>query len=163
MFYKTLLLALLLGAPLAASAQSPAPATAAAPQTATALTPEQKAALEKQNAQMAQAALRIANMVDQNQTGQVWDGSSSVNKQIATRASFVQSVGADRARAGALKTRKLQAITRTSSKGGQVPAGIYINVSYATQFANTPKPVRELISFHLDSDKVWRVAGYTLR
>jgi hypothetical protein len=44
-----------------------------------------------------------------------------------------------------------------------VPAGLYININYATRFAKTQKPVRELISFHLDSDKVWRVAGYTLR
>lgn len=163
MFKKSLLTALLLGASVGAFAQSPAPAAPAKAQTAAALTPQQKAELEKQNVQMAQASLRIAQMVDQGQLGQVWDQSSSVTKQITKRAEFVQRVGADRAQLGALGERKLQAITRTESKGGKVPAGLYININYATRFAKTQKPVRELISFHLDSDKVWRVAGYTLR
>ncbi|MGY3040311.1 hypothetical protein ACVWWQ_001934 [Rhodanobacter sp. TND4EL1] len=162
MLKKTLLTALLLGASLGALAQSPAPAAPATPP-ATTLTPAQKAALEKQNTQMTQASLRIAQMVDQGQFGQVWDQSSSVTRQIIQRADFVQSVGADRARLGIASGRKLQSITRTASKGGKVPAGLYVNVSYATHFAKAQKPVRELISFHLDSDKVWRVAGYTLR
>lgn len=163
MFKKTLLTALLLGASAGAFAQSPAPAAPAKAQAATVLTPQQKAQLEKQNVQMAQASLRIAQMVDQNQLGQVWDQSSSVTKQTTKRADFVQSVGGDRTKLGAASERKLQAITRTVSKGGKVPAGLYVNVSYATRFAKAPKAVRELISFHLDSDKVWRVAGYTLR
>lgn len=163
MFKKTLLTALLLGACAGAFAQTPAPTTPAGPRAATALTPQQKAQLERQNVQMAQASLRIAHMVDQNQLGQIWDQSSSVTKQTTRRADFVQSVGADRARLGAAGERKLRAITRTASKGGKVPAGVYVNVSYATQFAKAQKPVRELISFHLDSDQVWRVAGYTLR
>jgi uncharacterized protein DUF4019 len=36
-------------------------------------------------------------------------------------------------------------------------------VVYATKFANAPQPVRELVSFHLDNDKTWRVSGYSLR
>ena len=163
MFKKILLIALLTGASAGAFAQSPAPATPAKPQATTALTPQQKAQLEKQNVQMAEASLRIAQMVDQNELGQVWDQSSSVTKQTTKRVDFVKSVGADRARLGAASERKLQAITRTASNGGNVPAGIYVNVSYATRFAKAQAPVRELISFHLDSDKIWRVAGYSLR
>jgi hypothetical protein len=163
MFKKTFLTAVLLGVSVGAFAQTPAPAAPAKAPVASTLTPQQKALLEKQNAQMAQASLRIAQMVDQNQLGQVWDQSSSITKQVTKRADFVQSVAADRAKLGAAGERKLQAITRTASRGGKVPAGIYVNVSYATRFAKAQQPVRELISFHLDSDKVWRVAGYTLR
>ena len=60
--------------------------------------------------------------------------------------------------------RKQVAVTRSAyAAGGQVPAGNYINVVYATRFANAPQPVRELVSFHLDEDKTWRVSGYSLR
>lgn len=163
MFKKILLTVLLTGASAVAFAQSPAAATPAKTQTSNTLTPQQKAQLQKQDVQMAEAGLRVAQMVDQNQLGQIWDQSSSVNKQTTKRADFVQSVSTDRAKLGTPGERKLQSITRTSSSGGKVPAGIYINVSYATRFAKTQAPVRELISFHLDSDKVWRVAGYSLR
>jgi len=36
-------------------------------------------------------------------------------------------------------------------------------VAFATRFANEKAVVRELVSFHLDNDHVWRVSGYTLR
>lgn len=160
MFKKTLLAALLVTVSVGAFAQSPAPAKT---QSAPALTPEQKAQLEKQNTQMAQASLRIAQMIDQGQTGNVWDQASSVAKQTSKRADFVQQINADRAKLGAPSARKLRGITRTQSKGDSVPPGLYINVSYATQFAKAKQPVRELISFHFDSDRVWRVTGYTLR
>ncbi|WP_426702304.1 DUF4019 domain-containing protein [Rhodanobacter sp. Col0626] len=163
MLKTSLLAALLLSASAGAFAQSPAPATAAKTQAAPALTSEQKAQLQKENAQMAQNSLRIAQMVDQGQIGSVWDQASSVTKQTSKRADFVQQIGADRTKLGAPGTRKLAAITRTQSKGGPVPPGLYINVSYATQFAKVQKPVRELISFHLDTDRIWRVAGYTVR
>ena len=164
---KQLLLPLLLltVASGAFAQRTSAPATAAAPQTITApeLTPAQKVQIEKQNAQMASASLQIARMVDQKQIGQVWDSASSVAKQTNTRAEFVQQVTADRAKMGALKSRKLTTITRVQSKGGKLPLGMYINIHYATQFANAKEPVRELISYHLDNDNAWRVAGYTLR
>jgi hypothetical protein len=160
MFKKTLLAALLVTVSLGAFAQSPAPAKM---QSAPTLTTQQKAQLEKQDTQMAQASLRIAQMIDQGQTGDVWDQASSVAKQSSKRADFVQQISADRAKLGAPSSRKLVAVTRTQSKGGKLPAGLYINVSYATQFAKAKQPVRELISFHWDSDRIWRVAGYTLR
>jgi hypothetical protein len=36
-------------------------------------------------------------------------------------------------------------------------------VSYATQFAKARQPVREWVSYYLDSDRTWRIAGYTVR
>ena len=161
LFLPVMLLAFA-GSAFAQTATTPAaPAAQTAP--AAQLTAAQKAQLEKQNAQMATASLQIAQMVDQNQIGQVWDNASTVAKQTNPRAEFVQMVGADRAKLGAVKTRQLGPIGRVQSTGGKLPPGLYINVNYATQFANSGKPVRELISFHLDSDNVWRIAGYTLR
>lgn len=102
-------------------------------------------------------------MVDQDKIGEVWDGASSIAKQANTRAEFVTKVGADRAQLGTPTSRKLTAITRTQSKGGKVPAGNYVNVSYSTIFSKVKQPVRELISYHLDADNTWRVSGYTVR
>lgn len=119
--------------------------------------------MAKQNEKMAQNSLQIAHMIDNGQAGLVWDQASSVAKQSASRASFIAQVTADRTAAGTAGQRQLAAITRTQSKGGKVPTGHYVNVSYATQFSKGTKPVRELISYHLDNDRVWRLAGYTLR
>jgi hypothetical protein len=44
-----------------------------------------------------------------------------------------------------------------------MPVGRYANIAFASKFANAKQPARELVSFHLESDKTWRVAGYTLR
>ncbi len=158
------LAALLLSVSAGAFAQSStAPAKPANAASAPALTPQQQADMQKQNAQMSQASMQIAKMIDQGQAGAVWDQASSVAKQAAKRDDFVRQVNQDRAKLGAPGTRQLSGISRTQSKGGTVPAGLYINVSYATKFARAEQPVRELISYHLDTDKVWRVAGYSVR
>ncbi|MGH8163233.1 MAG: DUF4019 domain-containing protein, partial [Rhodanobacteraceae bacterium] len=130
--------------------------------TAQQLTPAQRAAFAKLRQQTLQAAQRVVGLVDQGNVGQVWDEASNVAKQSVTRDVFVKEVGADRAKFGKLVSRKLAFINGNTSKGGQLPAGNYINVHYATQFANTKQPQRELVSFHLDNDKVWRLSGYTL-
>ena len=165
--FKSLLLPLLLlsvatGA-FAQTANAPAASAARPAAAAPQLTPVQKAQLEKQNAQMAQASLQVAAMVDQNKIGAVWDGASAVAKQANSRADFITRIGADRAQLGTPTSRKLVNITRTQSKGGKVPAGNYVNVNYATTFSKASQPIRELISFHLDTDNTWRLAGYTVR
>lgn len=151
---------------LAAPAWAATPATTAAAPAAPAatLTPnQQQARLQKQNATMTKAAVQAAQLVDAGKVGEVWDGGSTVMKALVKRDAFVAAVAADRAKAGAVTGRKLLAISRTHSEGGKTPAGDYINVNFATTFASMAKPVRELVSFHLDQDKVWRVSGYTLR
>ncbi|MER3547132.1 MAG: hypothetical protein C4338_05820 [Rhodanobacteraceae bacterium] len=144
-------------------AQNTAPAAAsskAAPQ----LTPEQKAALIKQNQQMATNAQAVAQLIDQGKISDVWDQASPVAKQAVTKDAFVSGVTAQRKQVGSLVSRKLAGVTRTVSKGDQkLPAGYYINVIFASQFSNAKQPVRELVSYHYDSDKVWRLSGYTLR
>lgn len=152
-----------------AQAQQPAaapaaPRPAAAPSAAPALTPAQQAQLAKQNAEMGQAALKAAQLVDANQAGQLWDGASVVAKKAVARDAFVKQVGSERARLGALAGRGAGTVTRVKyGPGAQVPEGLYVNVSFPTRFANAPQPVRELVSFRLDEDKVWRLSGYSLR
>jgi hypothetical protein len=168
---RSLFLAPMLALAAAASAQQPTPPAAAPSQSAQPpqstgqqqLTPEQQAQVRRQDEEMGRAALKAAQMVDQNQIGELWDGASSVAKGAVTREEFVRQLTAERQKLGAPATRQQVAVTRAAyAAGGQVPAGNYINVVYATTFAGAPQPVRELISFRLDEDKTWRVSGYNL-
>jgi hypothetical protein len=164
---KLFLPALLLA--IASTAFAQQPVTSAKPavqQQAAKLTPEQQALqaqLDQMGKPLVQAAAQIAQMVDQHTTGIVWDNASPVGKAASPRAAFVKQIDADRTSLGAVKSRKLAGVTGSLSKGGATPAGTYINVTFATQFGTNPQPVRELVSFHLDSDQKWRVSGYTLR
>ncbi|PPU40441.1 DUF4019 domain-containing protein [Xanthomonas arboricola] len=161
------LLAALLLAPSLVLAQQPQTAVrpVAAPQAAApAVNPAQQAQLTKQNTEMTQAALRVAQMVDANQVASLWDGASSVAKTAVKRDVFVTQIGAERARLGPVVGRGQGSVTRVKyAAGAQVPEGLYINVSFPTRFAKAQQPVRELVSFRLDEDKTWRLAGYSLR
>lgn len=162
---KFVLVSLLLAFAGAASAQQPAqPARAPAQNQQQQLTPEQKAQVARQDAEMTSAAARVVQMVDQNKAAEVWAGASPVAKGVVAVDEFVKQIALDRQKLGALTERKQLAVTRAVyPAGGQVPAGNYVNVVYASKFANAQQPVRELVSFHLDNDKVWRVSGYSLR
>lgn len=160
---RKLLLPTLLLAVTTVCAQQPANTVAASGQTTSQLTTEQQAQAAKQNQQMVQAALQVTQLIDQNKIGDVWDGASDVAKKIVSRDAFVKQISADRKTLGAVQTRTARAVSRTQSKGGSTPAGLYINVVFATQFGNTRQLVRELVSFHLDADRTWRVSGYTVR
>ena len=167
MLKKLILPVMLLAAAGVASAQTTTtttstPTTTTTKQTAPALTPEQRAALQKQNQAVAANAQGIAQLIDQGKAGDVWDQASTVAKSSVTRDAFVSGVDSQRSKVGTMQSRKLARITRSLSKGGKLPAGYYINVAFATQFSSDKQPVRELVSFHLDSDKQWRVSGYTL-
>ncbi|KOR39579.1 hypothetical protein ADT25_21455 [Xanthomonas oryzae] len=145
----------------ASPAARPAPA---APAGQPALTPAQQAQLTKQNTEMTQAALRVAQMVDGNQIASLWDGASKVAKTAVKRDVFVSQIGSERARLGAVVGRGQGSVTRVKyGPGAQVPEGLYVNVSFPTRFAKAQQPVRELVSFRLDEDKTWRLAGYNLR
>lgn len=152
MIRKYVLFATLISAACAANAQTSAP------------TAQQAAAQDqRQNQQMEQAALQVAKMVDQNQIAQLWDGASTVARQIVTRDVFIKGVETDRKTVGVPQARNLALLTYSQSDGRTAPPGLFANVSFATRFTNEKQPVRELISFHLDNDHVWRVTGYSLR
>jgi hypothetical protein len=123
-------------------------------------TPE---AYAQRNQQIEQAAVQVTDLVDKNQTAQVWDGASAIAKKIVNRDVFVKTIGSDRTKVGSVVTRTLASLTFNQSDGKQLPPGVFANVAFATRFKNEKQPVRELVSFHLDDDHVWRVVGYTLR
>ncbi len=135
-----------------AFAQSPAPASQPTPQE-----------IAQRNQQLEQAAMQVADLIDKGQEGQVWDGASSMTKQLIARDAFVKGVDGDRKKVGTLITRTPVNLNFSESDGKKLPPGLFANVSFATRFANEKQPVRELVSFHLDGDNTWRVTGYTLR
>ncbi|XQA67781.1 DUF4019 domain-containing protein [Xanthomonas sacchari] len=144
----------------AAPAAAPAAAPKPAPRHAAAAAPA-PGPLAKQDAQMAQAGLRAAQLVDAGRTGELWDGASAVAKKAVTRAVFVREIDAARARLGALLGRGVASVARVQyAAGSQVPPGTYVNISFPSRFANAPQPVRELVSLRLDEDKTWRLVGY---
>jgi len=162
--------------PFAALAQTPPPATPApaparsapaatpAPAPGPALSPAQQAQVQKQNAEMSAAAVQIAQLVDANRAAEAWRGASAVARKSVTEQAFVSQLSADRNRLGALASRGQPVVTRVKyAAGATVPEGLYINVSFPTRFANSAQPVRELVSFRLDEDRVWRLAGYSVR
>ncbi|MDX3930351.1 MAG: DUF4019 domain-containing protein [Stenotrophomonas sp.] len=173
----SLLLPFTAGAQQPQPAAQPAPRSAAAPATPAAapaaarpgtptqqLTPAQQAQLDKQNAEMSAAALQAVRLVDGGQAAQLWDGASSVARKAVARDAFAKQVAADRARLGALVGRGQPSISRVRfNAGAAVPEGLYLNVTYPTRFEKSAQPVRELVSFRLDEDRVWRLAGYSVR
>ncbi|OAX62835.1 DUF4019 domain-containing protein [Xanthomonas graminis] len=144
-----------------AQTQPAAPKPAAKPAAARHADPAAPGPLSKQDAQMAQAGLRAAQLVDAGRSGELWDGASAVAKKAVAREAFVRQVDADRARLGALLGRGVASVARVQyTAGSQVPPGVYVNVSFPSRFANAPQPVRELVSLRLDEDKTWRLVGY---
>lgn len=117
----------------------------------------------QQNQQMVQAATQVAQLIDQQRMGEVWDGASVVAKQAEPRESFARKIAADRQSLGNLISRQLARVSYQQSDGQKIPAGLYANVAFSSRFPNAKEPIRELVSFHLDNDHVWRVTGYTLR
>ncbi len=113
---------------------------------------------------MAAAGLQVAQLVDTNRAPEAWKGASAVARKSVTEQAFVNQLSADRKRLGALTSRGQPVVTRVKyGPGATVPEGLYINVSFPTRFANSAQPVRELVSFRLDEDRVWRLAGYSVR
>lgn len=168
MFVRTCVCALLLGAFGIASAQTqPATTQQSSARPAAGqqqLTPEQRAAAQKQVQELVQYSNQIVAQIDGGHADTVWSQASEVAKKSVSEAAFVQAVDADRAKYGTMKERKVAGVSRTVSKGeGKLPAGTYVNVNYATVFSKDAKPIRELVSFHLDPDRKWRLSGYSLQ
>jgi hypothetical protein len=163
MIARLLACALLIGFAGVAGAQDKPAQTQQKP-AAQQLTPEQRAAIQKQDQVLVKYAESIVAMIDNGQSGQVWDQASDVAKKTVSRDQFTKATEADRAKVGKMTSRKVEGVTRALSNGKEkLPEGLYVNVNFATKFSNEAKPVRELVSFHLDSDKKWRLSGYTLR
>jgi hypothetical protein len=128
------------------------------------LTKEQQAALDKQDHDIGQVASAIVKLIDEGKSGDVWDQGSPIAKRIISRDDFIRKITQDRAPLGAPGMRMPMGIKHYRYDGtGNMPAGAYINVLFDTQFTQARQSSREMVTFILDSDNIWRFVGYTVR
>lgn len=123
------------------------------------------AAQDVQPNELVQGGLQAVQMIDQNKIGELWDGATAAARKRVTRAEFASQVGKARAPLGAVQQRTWVVINRQVVADNDADlAGQYVSVEYEARFANKANAtVRELVTFHLDSDQVWRFSGYVLR
>lgn len=123
------------------------------------------AAQEVEPSDMVRGGMQVIEMIDQGRAGELWDGATPATRKRVTRADFIGQVARNRAQIGVPQMRTWVSVNRqvvTASDGDA--AGQYVSVEYETRFANRPDTtLRELVSFHLDTDRVWRFSGYVLK
>lgn len=124
-------------------------------------------AQEVEASDMVRGGLQVIQLVDQAKTGELWDGAAPAAKKRVARADFMAQISKVRGPLGAPLQRTWVAINRQVVADADADlAGQYVSVEYETRFTNTAAnraSMRELISFHMDRDKVWRFSGYVLR
>jgi hypothetical protein len=123
------------------------------------------AAQEVDPGELVRGGLQAIQMIDQNKTGELWDGATPAARKRVSRDDFVNQVAKARAPLGAAQQRTWVAINRqVVGNGDPELAGQYVSIEYETRFANnSTATVRELVTFQLGSDRVWRFSGYVLR
>jgi hypothetical protein len=124
-------------------------------------------AQEVEASDMVRGGMQVVQMVDQGKTGELWDGASAAAKKAVSRSDFMAQISKARGPLGASLQRTWVAVNRqvVADSNADV-AGQYVSIEYETRFTNTAanrNSMRELVSFHLDSDKIWRFSGYLLR
>lgn len=107
-------------------------------------------------------AIAVVRAVDAGQVAELWNSSSAVTHNSVKREAFVSAVTKARTPLGAVSGRDWIAVSRQAGGQNGLPAGSYLSVEFVTIFAGNRR-ARELVSFRLDEDGVWRFTGYTLR
>ncbi len=123
------------------------------------------AAQDVEASDIVRGGMQALQMVDANRAGELWDGATPATRKRMTRADFTGQIAKSRAPLGAPQMRTWIAVNRqvVTDPDGDT-AGQYVSVEYETRFADKPDgTLRELVSFHLDRDRVWRFSGYVLR
>ncbi|MGJ7495090.1 DUF4019 domain-containing protein [Variovorax sp. RT4R15] len=116
---------------------------------------------------MVRGGLQVIQLVDQAKIGELWDGAAPAAKKRVARADFMAQVSKLRGPLGMPLQRTWVAINRQVVADSDADlAGQYVSVEYETRFTNTAAnraSMRELVSFHMDRDGIWRFSGYVLR
>lgn len=111
---------------------------------------------------MTATATAFIRTIDAGRTVELWDSASIVTRNSVARQAFADAVAKARTPLGAVVGRDWFAVSRRSGGQNGLPAGNYVSVEFVTVFAGN-RLARELVSFRLDEDGVWRFTGYTLR
>lgn len=120
---------------------------------------------EVEASDMVRGGMLAIQMIDQGRAGELWDGATPAARKRVSRADFVRQVSRSRSTIGAPQMRTWVAVNRqVVADADPDTAGQYVSVEYESRFANKPEgSVRELVSFHLDQDRIWRFSGYVLK
>ena len=145
--------ALAAGAAHAQSTASPASAASAAAMPVAATEAQVAAAVEAANSWLA--------LMDAGQAGESWDAAAPILQAAVTRANWIDIGKSVRAPLGEVKSRKLGSSGYTRSLPG-VPAGEYVVIEYATDFAGRAGVVETVVPMRLP-DGSWKVTTYRLR
>lgn len=123
------------------------------------------AAQDVEASDMVRGGMQAIQMIDQGRAGELWDGATAATRKRVARADFTGQVARSRAPLGAPRQRTWVAVNRqvVTDPDGDT-AGQYVSIEYETRFSDKPeRTLRELVRFHLDSDRMWRFSGYVLR
>ena len=110
------------------------------------------------------ASLQLVTAIDRFDIGSVWDKASSVMQARVPKPQFIADTAQQRARLGTIQTRDWLSVGRTlitkANGGAGLPPGQYLTVRLNSVGQNGR--MDEVLSFHLDPDGQWRLAGYAL-
>ncbi|PJK09626.1 hypothetical protein CO610_03095 [Lysobacteraceae bacterium NML95-0200] len=111
-------------------------------------------------------ALHVADLIDNGRAAEVWEGASIAAKSTVSRDAFVNQLQMARAPLGQAQSRVWLSVLRQQinpAQGESSPLpGTYVTVRFATRFSSG-KTLVELISFRMDDNTTWRVAGYSIQ
>ena len=115
-------------------------------------------------AQFVEAAGQLARAVEGGQALQIWDNASSVMKQATPRVLFASTASQRLSQNGPIQGRDWTSVMRDRVAQGQggIAAGDYLTIKFSGVNMRGTK-ISETISFILDTDNVWRLAGYAVQ
>ncbi len=107
------------------------------------------------------ASLRMALALDAGYGEQVWRAASCAVKDLLSCSDFAQAVAARRRVAGRVRRRDWHLVSRQANAGpgrDGLPPGVYACSEFTVTF-DDGRTGREVVSFRLDEDGVWRFVG----
>lgn len=127
--------------------------------------PGTAAAQDVNPSDMVTGALQVLRMIDQGETGDLWDGAAPAARKRIARGDFIAQVAKAREALGTVQQRTWVAVNRqVVTHADAEVAGQYLNVDCESRFTQRPDAVvREMVSFQLGSDRVWRFSGYFIK
>lgn len=112
-------------------------------------------------------ALATVQALDAGRAAQVYDAGSAALKAVSTRQQFVEAVASTNARTGGVVAREWSRLERVrvappaaDAAAPAVPEGSYVTVYLLARTARGHAHL-EQVSFRLDEDNQWRLAGVT--
>ena len=105
-----------------------------------------------------QAAAAWLQVVDAAQYDVSWDRAAALFKAAVPKEAWLGAIQSVRPQLGALKARKLKAISFTRSIAG-APDGEYVVIQYDSEFEKRAGTI-ETVTDMREKDGSWKVSGY---